>query len=202
MPGSSIRTASLPSSTAPRMSASSRTARRSRRQFIENKLKFSPYIREAVAFGDQQAFVAAMIAIDISTVGKWAEQRGHALHQLHGSRRQARRRDADPRGGRARSTRTLPDALKVRRIVLLNKELDADDAEITRTRKVRRGFVAEKYAPVIERVLRRRHAGAAHHGHHLRGRPQEQADVDPRSCTMSMRSPARGRSAETAAMRH
>src|SRR5206468_7368273 len=46
-------------------------------------------------------------------------------------------------------SRTLPDALRVRRIVLLNKELDADDAEITRTRKVRRGYIAEKYAPVI-----------------------------------------------------
>ncbi|NJO32476.1 MAG: long-chain fatty acid--CoA ligase [Rhodospirillales bacterium] len=44
-------------------------------QFIENKLKFSPYIREAVAFGDQRPFVAAMVAIDMSTVGKWAEQR-------------------------------------------------------------------------------------------------------------------------------
>ena len=63
--------------------------------------------------------------------------------------------------------------------MLLNKELDADDAEMTRTRKVRRAFVAEKYAPVIEALLRRRQGSGADDGHHLRGRPQEHADLDP-----------------------
>ena len=62
-------------------------------QFIENKLKFSPFIREAVAFGDQRPFVAAMIAIDMTTVGKWAERQRPRLHQLHGSQR------ASPRCG-------------------------------------------------------------------------------------------------------
>jgi long-chain acyl-CoA synthetase len=116
--------------------------------FIENKLKFSPFIREAVAFGDQQPFVAAMIAIDMSTVGKWAEQRGMpytSYIDLSSKRDVAMLILGEVR----KINRTLPDALKVRRIVLLNKELDADDAEITRTRKVRRGFIAEKYAPVI-----------------------------------------------------
>jgi long-chain acyl-CoA synthetase len=117
-------------------------------QFIENKLKFSPYIREAVAFGDQRPFVAAMIAIDIETVGKWAEQRGVAytsFMDLSGKGPVARLIVQEI----AKINMTLPGTTKVARIVLLNKELEADDAEITRTRKVRRAFVAEKYAPVI-----------------------------------------------------
>jgi long-chain acyl-CoA synthetase len=116
--------------------------------FIENKLKFSPFIREVVAFGDQQQFVAAMVAIDINTVGKWAEQKGMpytSYLDLAGKPDVAQLILDETRKINA----TLPDALKVRRLVLLNKELDADDAEITRTRKVRRGFIAEKYAPVI-----------------------------------------------------
>jgi len=116
--------------------------------FIENKLKFSPFIREVVAFGDQQQFVAVMVAIDINTVGKWAEQRGLPYTNyldLAGKTVVATLILDEVRKINA----SLPDALKVRRLVLLNKELDADDAEITRTRKVRRGFVAEKYAPVI-----------------------------------------------------
>jgi long-chain acyl-CoA synthetase len=117
-------------------------------QFIENKLKFSPFIREAVAFGDQSPFVAAMIAIDMNTVGKWAEDRSLPYTSYIDLSRK-------PEVARliveevTKVNATLPDASKVRRVVLLNKELDADDAEITRTRKVRRGFVAEKYAPVI-----------------------------------------------------
>jgi long-chain acyl-CoA synthetase len=117
-------------------------------QFIENKLKFSPYIREAVAFGDQQPFVAAMIAIDITTAGKWAEQRGlpyTSYVDLAGKPEVAQLIIEEV----GKINATLPGTTKVARIVLLNKELDADDAEITRTRKVRRGFVAEKYAPVI-----------------------------------------------------
>jgi long-chain acyl-CoA synthetase len=117
-------------------------------QFIENKLKFSPFIREAVAFGDQRPFVAAMIAIDITTVGKWAEQKSLAYTSFMDLARK-------PEVARlvtdevAKINATLPGTTKVARFVLLNKELDADDAEMTRTRKVRRAFVAEKYAPVI-----------------------------------------------------
>ena len=117
-------------------------------QFIENKLKFSPYIREAVAFGDSRPFVSAMIAIDMSTVGKWAERRGLAYTSYVdlSSKEEVARLIIEDIG---KINATLPASSRVARIVLLNKELDADDAEITRTRKVRRGFVAEKYAPVI-----------------------------------------------------
>jgi long-chain acyl-CoA synthetase len=117
-------------------------------QFTENKLKFSPFIREAVAFGDQRPFVAAMLAIDMNTVGKWAEERSlpyTSYMDLSRKPEVARLIVAEVE----KINTTLPGVTKVRRIALLNKELDADDAEITRTRKVRRGFVAEKYAPVI-----------------------------------------------------
>jgi long-chain acyl-CoA synthetase len=117
-------------------------------QFIENKLKFSPYIREAVAFGDQHPFVAAMIAIDMTTVGKWAEGRSLTYTSFM---------DLAVKPDVAqliidevvKVNATLPGTTKVARIILLNKELDADDAEMTRTRKVRRAYVAEKYAPAI-----------------------------------------------------
>ncbi|HWB47125.1 MAG TPA: AMP-binding protein, partial [Hyphomicrobiaceae bacterium] len=118
-------------------------------QFIENKLKFSPYIREAVAFGDQRAFVSSMIAIDMSTVGKWAEGRNLPYTNYMDLSRK-------PEVAQLivsevlKINATLPPALQVRRIVLLSKDLDADDAEMTRSRKVRRGFVAEKYAPVTD----------------------------------------------------
>jgi long-chain acyl-CoA synthetase len=118
-------------------------------QFIENKLKFSPYIREAVAFGDAKPFVAAMVAIDPNTVGSWAERRGLAYTSYQDLSQKPEVR-AMIRDEIRRGNDTLPTAQKVRRFLLLTKDLDADDAEITRTRKVRRRHVAEKYAPVID----------------------------------------------------
>jgi long-chain acyl-CoA synthetase len=117
-------------------------------QFIENKLKFSPFIREAVAFGDGRPFVAAMVAIDMSTVGKWAEARSLAYTSFMdlAAKPDVAQLIIEEVG---KVNATLPGSTKVARIVLLNKELDADDAEVTRTRKVRRAFVADKYAPVI-----------------------------------------------------
>jgi long-chain acyl-CoA synthetase len=117
-------------------------------QFIENKLKFSPYVREAVAFGDQRSFVAAMIAVDMSTVGKWAESQSlpyTSFMDLAGKAEVAKLIVGEVN----KINKTLPESSRVRRIVLLNKELEADDAEMTRTRKVRRGFVADKYAAVV-----------------------------------------------------
>jgi long-chain acyl-CoA synthetase len=118
-------------------------------QFIENKLKFSPFIREAVAFGDQRPFVAAMIAIDMQTVGTWAEKQGLAYTSFMDL---SSKPEVAAMIGEAiaKANATLPDVQQVKRYLLLNKELDADDAEMTRTRKVRRRFVAEKYASVID----------------------------------------------------
>ena len=117
-------------------------------QFIENKLKFSPFIREAVAFGNDRPFVTAMIAIDLNTVGNWAERRGIAYTSYADLSQKPETleliRDEIRKGND-----TLPEAQRIRRFLLLTKDLEADDAEMTRTRKVRRRFVAEKYEPVI-----------------------------------------------------
>ena len=118
-------------------------------QFVENKLKFSAYIGEAIAFGHQRPFVAAMIVIDMGTVGNWAERRNlaHTSFQDLSGKPEVRGLIRDEI---AKCNATLPAAGRIRRFVLLNKELDADDNEITRTRKIRRRFVAEKYGSVVE----------------------------------------------------
>lgn len=118
-------------------------------QYIENKLKFSPYIREAVAFGHDRPMVVSMIAIDMQTVGAWAEKRGLAYTSYMDLSRKAEVA-ALIAEEIAKANASLPDVQQVKRYLLLNKELEADDAEMTRTRKVRRKFVAEKYATVVE----------------------------------------------------
>lgn len=118
-------------------------------QFIENKLKFSPYIREAVAFGHDKPFVAAMIAIDLATVGSWAERRGIPYTSYMDLSQKPEVRDLIADEVR-KCNATLPPATAVRRFLLLTKDLDADDGEITRTRKVRRRLLAEKYATFVE----------------------------------------------------
>ena len=122
-------------------------------QFVENKLKFSPFIAEAVAFGDHRPFVAAMIAIDLATVGSWAERRNlpYTSFQDLSGKPEVRRLIGEEI---AEVNASLPAAARIRRFLLLNKEFDADDNEITRTRKVRRRFVAEKYAALIEAFYR------------------------------------------------
>ena len=118
-------------------------------QFIENKLKFSPFIGEAVAFGDGRPFVAAMIAIDLTTSGNWAERRNLAYTSFQDLSAKPELRELI-RDEIKKCNATLPAALRIGRFLLLNKEFDPDDNEITRTRKIRRRFVAEKYAAVVE----------------------------------------------------
>ena len=117
-------------------------------QFIENKLKFSPFIREAVAFGHDRPFVSSMIAIDMTTVGTWAERRSLPYTSFMDLSQKPEVRNLI-REEIVKVNQTLPAAIKLRRFLLLTKDLDADDAEVTRTRKVRRNYVADKYANVI-----------------------------------------------------
>jgi long-chain acyl-CoA synthetase len=118
-------------------------------QFLENKLKFSPYIGEAVAFGDARPFVAAIIAIDPNTVGNWAERHNLAYTSFQDL---CARPEVTGliRDEIRKCNAMLPPTTQIRRFLVLNKEFDADDDEITRTRKIRRGFVAEKYATVVD----------------------------------------------------
>ena len=118
-------------------------------QFIENKLKFSPFIREAVAFGNEYPFVSAMVAIDLNTVGTWAERRSLPYTSYMDLSQKPEVCDLIREEIR-KGNETLPASTRIRRFLLLTKDLEADDAEMTRTRKVRRKFVAEKYASVID----------------------------------------------------
>ena len=120
-------------------------------QFIENKLKFSPYIAEAVILGHDKPWLAAIICIRYSIVSKWAEQRGIAFtnYTSLASRPEVYRLLREEVEG---VNATLPDAQRVRKFLLLYKELDADDGELTRTRKVRRNVIAEKYADIIDAI--------------------------------------------------
>jgi len=122
--------------------------------FIENKLKFSPYVMEAVSFGGgDRPYVTAMICIDGDTVGTWAERErlGYTTYTDLAQKPQVYDLVA---GHVARANEDLPEGARVRRFVLLHKQLDADDEEMTRTRKVRRGVVAERYGEIVEGLYR------------------------------------------------
>jgi len=117
-------------------------------QFIENKLKFSPYIKEAVVFGGDWPFVTAMINIEFPNVGKWAEN--HQLaYTTYTDLAQKQQVYELVRNHVMASNADLPPAARIQRFLLLHKELDADDAELTRTRKVRRKLVAQRYEDII-----------------------------------------------------
>ena len=117
-------------------------------QYIENKLKFSPYVAEAVVLGDGRPHLAAMICIRFPIVSKWAERNRIAFTTY--TDLSAREQVLELlRGEVARVNATLPEAQRIRDFVLLYKELDADDEELTRTRKVRRGVINQKYGDII-----------------------------------------------------
>ena len=123
-------------------------------QFIENKLKFFPYIKEAVCFGDRREMVCAFINIDLQAVGNWAEKRnmpytGYLDLTSRPEVYDLMLKCIEQVNADLASEAALASS-QVRRFLILHKELDADDDELTRTRKVRRSFVAQKYAPLIE----------------------------------------------------
>ncbi len=123
-------------------------------KFLENKLKFSPYVREAVCIGQGRSCVAAFINIDLTAVGNWAERRNIAYTSYADLAQKAGvyeliHREVE-RVNRSLAEDEVLRGAQVRRFLILHKELDPDDEEITRTRKVRRGYIAQKYAPLIE----------------------------------------------------
>jgi len=122
-------------------------------QFIENKLKFSPYVAEAVVLGDGRPHLAALICIRFPILSKWAERQRIAFTtytDLSARPQVMALMRAEVEGVNA----TLPEAQRIHRFVLLYKELDADDEELTRTRKVRRGVINRKYGDIIEAIYR------------------------------------------------
>lgn len=123
-------------------------------KYLENKLKFFPSIREAVAFGDGRPYGAAFVNIDMQSVGNWAERRGlpYSGYTDLASRDEvyALVQACIESVNRDLSRDPKLCGSQIRRFLVLHKELDADDGELTRTRKVRRGFIAERYAPLID----------------------------------------------------
>jgi long-chain acyl-CoA synthetase len=123
-------------------------------KYLENKLKFFPYIKEAVAFGDGKDHATAMINIDVAAVGDWAERRNlpyagytdlaakDAVYELI--------RDCIEKVNLDLANDPKLCGSQIERFVILHKELDADDGELTRTRKVRRRIIAEKYAAIVD----------------------------------------------------
>lgn len=124
-------------------------------QLIENKLKFSMYISEAVVVGKNRPYVAAMINIDMANVGKWAENRKLTYTTYTDLSQKDEVYDLIA-GEVAEANKSLPKAARVKKLVMLHKELDADDEEMTRTRKVRRSFVEERYSQLVEALYGQR----------------------------------------------
>ena len=117
-------------------------------QFIENKLKFSPFIAEVVVLGHGREFLTAMICIRFDIVAKWAEKRGIAFTNYINLSAQDQVYERIQREVEAVNA-TLPEAHQIKKFLLLYKQLDADDGELTRTRKVRRGVIREVYSDII-----------------------------------------------------
>lgn len=127
--------------------------------FLENKLKFSPYIEEAVVFGTPTAEsgsygdITALITLDIATVGAWAEHEhiSYTTYTDLAANPQVYELIADEVD---RANTDLSDSIKIRRFALLHKQFDPDDDEITRTRKIRRSVINDRYGDIISALAR------------------------------------------------
>ncbi len=117
-------------------------------QFIENKLKFSPYVSEAVVFGGDRPHVTAVIAIDFENAGQWSEKR-QIPYTTFTDLAQKQEIYELIRDHVVTVNSDVPPAARITRFLLLHKELHADDAELTRTRKVRRRYIAERFEDLI-----------------------------------------------------
>ncbi len=123
-------------------------------KYVENKLKFFPYIKEAVAFGDKRAQVCAFINIDMEAVGNWAEKRnlpygGYAELSQKPEVRELVKSCVEKVNADLAADERLAGS-QISRFLILHKELDADDGELTRTRKVKRSFIGERYRLLVD----------------------------------------------------
>lgn len=119
--------------------------------FIENQLKFDQFIKDAAVLGAERGFLGAMICIDFDAVGHWAEVRGIPYTSYADLSQKAEVYDL-VREGIQKINELLPPGLRIRRFVNLHKEFDPDDGELTRTRKLRRRVIEERYKAVIEAI--------------------------------------------------
>ena len=123
-------------------------------KYVENKLKFFPHIKEVVAYGDGREKVCVFINIDFDAVGNWAERRNlpYAGYTDLAQKPEVYQliKECVEKVNADLSVDALLAGSQVSRFLVLHKELDADDGELTRTNKVRRGFIAEKYLPLVD----------------------------------------------------
>ncbi|NOR82523.1 MAG: AMP-binding protein [Ardenticatenales bacterium] len=123
-------------------------------QYLEGQLKFSPYVRDVMTVGgEDRPFVTALLNIDFDNVGRWAEKEGLPYTTFVDLSQKPEvyaliRQDVE------RVNRVLPAAARIRRFVLLHKEFDADEGELTRTRKLRRGLLSQRYEEMITTMYR------------------------------------------------
>ena len=123
-------------------------------KYVENKLKFFPFIKEAVAFGDRREKVCAFVNIDFEAVGNWAERRNlpYAGYTDLAAKKEVLElvRECVEKVNADLAADTLLAGSQISRFLVLHKELDADDGELTRTRKVRRGYIGDKYQVLVD----------------------------------------------------
>ncbi len=123
-------------------------------KYVENKLKFFPFIKEAVAFGDQRERVCAFVNIDFEAVGNWAERRNlpYAGYTDLASKKEVLElvRECVEKVNADLALDPMLHGSQISRFLVLHKELDADDGELTRTRKVRRGTIGDKYRVLVD----------------------------------------------------
>jgi long-chain acyl-CoA synthetase len=123
-------------------------------KYVENKLKFFPYIKEAVAFGDKRERVCAFVNIDFEAVGNWAERRNLPYAGYTDLAGKAEVRELVAECVKKVNADLAADerlaGCQISRFLILHKELDADDGEMTRTRKVKRGFIGDKYQVLVD----------------------------------------------------
>ena len=123
-------------------------------KYVENKLKFFPYIKEAVAFGDRRDRVCAFVNIDMAAVGNWAEKRnlpyGGYAELSQKPEVAALIRDCVQKVNADLAADAHLAGSQISRFLVLHKELDADDGELTRTRKVKRGYIGERYQVLVD----------------------------------------------------
>lgn len=118
-------------------------------QDIETRLKFSAYINEAMVIGADRPSVAAVVSVNLENVGNWAKKRGISYSTVQDLSQKTEVYDL-VRGELAKLCERFPENIRIKRFAILLKELHPDDGELTRTRKVRRGFVTERYHDLIE----------------------------------------------------
>jgi len=118
-------------------------------QYLETRLKFSPYIRDSWVIGDKLAYISAVVCIDYAVVGKWADEK-KLNYTSYSELSQKHEVYALIENQIRQANKDLPEPAKILKFINLYKEFDADDDELTRTRKLRRAFVRKRYQKIVD----------------------------------------------------